>query len=124
MVRLQEYLDTAGRNRYREWFNALEVAAATKVTVALERLAQGNKSSVKPLVEGVSEYRIDWGPGYRIYLGQDGERLVVLHGGGSKKRQNRDIEEAKAAWREYKQRKRATRKDFAVKTISKPKREN
>jgi putative addiction module killer protein len=73
MVRLEEYLDSAGRNRYREWFNALEVAAATKVTVALERLAQGNKSSVKPLGEGLSEYRIDWGPGYRIYLGQDGE---------------------------------------------------
>jgi len=56
--------------------------------------------------EGVSEYKIDFGPGYRIYFGKDGERLVILVGGGTKKRQQRDIAHAKAIWKDYKQRKR------------------
>jgi hypothetical protein len=63
--------------------------------------------------EGVSEYRLDWGPGYRIYLGQDGDTLVILLGGGAKKGQNKDIENAQAAWREYKHRKAAQRKAAA-----------
>lgn len=92
MVRLHEYLDASGRNEYRTWFNGLNVAAATKVTVALERLAAGNTSSIKPVGEGVSEYKIDFGPGYRIYFGKDGDRLVILLGGGTKKRQSQDIE--------------------------------
>ncbi|MBW8748370.1 MAG: type II toxin-antitoxin system RelE/ParE family toxin [Acidobacteria bacterium] len=106
MVRLQEYLDLQGRNEYRRWFNELDVAAATKVTVALERLATGNISAVKSVGDGVSECRIDFGPGYRVYFGKDGEQLVILLGGGTKKRQNRDIEDAKVAWHEYKQRKK------------------
>jgi putative addiction module killer protein len=84
MIRLHEYLDAAGRNEYRTWFNGLDVAAATKITVALERLAGGNTSSIKPVGEGVSEYKIDFGPGYRIYFGKDGDRLVILLGGGTK----------------------------------------
>ena len=54
----------------------------------------------------MSEYKIDFGPGYRIYFGKDGERLVILVGGGTKKRQQRDIAHAKAIWKDYKQRKR------------------
>jgi len=65
------------------------------VTVALRRLEQGNTSSLKALGEGVLEYRIDFGPGYRVYLGRDGDRLVILPTGGTKKRQQQDIE---AAW--------------------------
>ena len=56
--------------------------------------------------EGVSEYKIDWGPGYRIYFGKDGGRLVILIGGGSKKRQAADIAAAKKRWTEYKRRKK------------------
>ncbi len=57
-----------------------------KVTVALERIAGGNTSSIKPVGEGVSEYKIDFGPGYRIYFGKDGDRLVILLGGGTNDR--------------------------------------
>jgi putative addiction module killer protein len=110
MTLLQEYLDLAGLNRYRAWFNELDVAAAVKATTALERLAQGNKSSIKSVGQGVSEYRIDFGPGYRIYFGRDGDRLIILLGGGSKKRQNQDITDAKAAWLEYKDRKKGAMK--------------
>jgi putative addiction module killer protein len=118
MVRLHEYLDASGRNEYRMWFNGLDVAAATKVTVALERLAAGNTSSIKPVGEGVSEYKIDFGPGYRIYFGKDGDRLVILLGGGTKKRQDQDIENAKAAWREYKLLKKNARKQAEAKAAA------
>jgi putative addiction module killer protein len=113
MITVREYQDLAGRNKFRVWFDGLEIAAAVKVTTALERLTQGNKSSLKALGKGVSEYRLDWGPGYRIYLGQDGDTLVILLGGGTKQSQDRDIENAKAAWREYKQRKASAKKAAA-----------
>ena len=113
MINVREYQDLAGRSQFRVWFDGLEIAAAVKVTTALERLTQGNKSSLKALGKGVSEYRLDWGPGYRIYLGQDGDTLVILLGGGTKQSQDRDIENAKAAWREYKQRKASAKKAAA-----------
>lgn len=59
---------------------------------------------MKALGEGVSEYKIDFGPGYRIYFGKDGDRLVILVGGGTKKRQQQDIARAKAVWSDYKRR--------------------
>jgi putative addiction module killer protein len=72
--------------------------------VAVARLEQGNLSNVKTVGEGVLEYRIDWGPGYRLYFGRDGNVLVILLSGGTKKRQQRDIETAKALWADYKRR--------------------
>ncbi len=66
----------------------------------------GNLSNVKGVGGGVLEYRIDFGPGYRIYFGRDGDALIILLGGGTKVRQQRDIETAVALWREYGQRKR------------------
>ena len=68
-------------------------------------MANGHTSAMKALGDGVSEYKIDFGPGYRIYFGQDGEQLVILVGGGIKKRQQQDIASAKAVWKDYKQRK-------------------
>ena len=121
MIALQEYLDGDGQSQYRAWFIGLEVASATKVAVALERIAQGNRSSIKGVGEGVSECKIDFGPGYRIYFGKDGEQLVILLGGGTKKRQKEDVEAAQAAWREYKQRKKTARKRTAEKAPAKAK---
>jgi putative addiction module killer protein len=121
MIRVREYQDARGRNEYKMWFDGLDVAAATRVTVALERIAAGNTSSIKPVGEGVSEYKIDFGPGYRIYFGRDGEQLVILLGGGAKKRQNQDIEDAKAAWREYKQLKKNTLKQAEAKAEARSK---
>ena len=65
-----------------------------------------NFSNVKGVGAGVFEYRIDFGPGYRIYFGKDGDRLVILLAGGTKKRQNADITAAKVYWQDYKRRKR------------------
>ncbi|MBZ5572162.1 MAG: type II toxin-antitoxin system RelE/ParE family toxin [Acidobacteriia bacterium] len=104
-VEVLEYLDRNGRSPFAVWFDSLGAQAAARVTVALTRLAQGNLSNIKSVGAGVHEYRIDFGPGYRIYLGRDGERLVILLGGGTKKRQQNDIEDAIARWRDYKKRK-------------------
>ena len=106
MIVVREYVDDAGRSLFGVWLASLDVQAAVKVTVALERIAQGHTSAIKPVGEGVAEYRIDFGPGYRIYFGKDGERLVILVAGGTKKRQQRDIADARAAWKEYKRRKK------------------
>ncbi|HEY4356704.1 MAG TPA: type II toxin-antitoxin system RelE/ParE family toxin [Acidobacteriaceae bacterium] len=118
MISLQEYLDAAGRNPYRAWFDGLDVPAATKVAVALERILLGNTSSFKAVGEGVSECKIDFGPGYRIYFGKDGDRLVILLGGGTKKRQSSDITDAQKAWREYKARKKVAQKEAAAKVLA------
>ena len=100
-----EYLDLSGYSPFAKWFARLDPAAAAKVTTALYRMEQGNTSSLKPVGQGVAEYRIDFGPGYRIYLGQDGAILIILLGGGSKKGQNADIQAAQHRWRDYKSRK-------------------
>lgn len=76
---------------------------------AVVRMEHGNLSNVKSVGEGVLEYRIDFGPGYRVYFGRDGEVLVMLLIGGTKKRQHRDIVTAKEYWRDYKQTKRLLR---------------
>ena len=99
-----EYVRQDGSCPYRSWFNALDAQAAAKVTTATLRLEMGNTSRVK-WIGAIGEYRIDWGPGYRIYLARDGNTLIVLLGGGTKRRQDADIERAKAAWAEYKARK-------------------
>jgi len=84
----------------------LNVQAALKVNTYLTRIENGNHSSVKSVGNGVHECRIDWGPGYRVYFGKDGDTLVILLGGGTKKRQQKDIGATKALWREYKTRKK------------------
>lgn len=75
----------------------------------MTRMRLGNFGDSKPVGGGVSERRIDWGPGLRLYYGRDGDRLVILLGGGSKRRQQRDIEAARAAWGEYKRNKRRSK---------------
>ena len=105
MIDVREYNDRIGRSPYAAWFNGLNALAAAKVTTALTRLALGNFSNVKGIGSGVFECRVDFGPGYRVYFGKDGERLVILLGGGIKKRQQRDIESAIANWQDYKRRK-------------------
>jgi len=69
--------------------------------VALDRLSIGNFSSVKPVGGGVLELRLHFGPGYRVYFGRDGERIIVLLAGGTKRRQEQDISMARLAWRDY-----------------------
>lgn len=105
MIRIEEYV-SEGSSPFRKWFDGLDVQAAASVTVAIERLAKGNTSNVKPIGEGAAELKINRGPGYRIYFGWDGKVLVILLGGGTKRRQQNDIDAALRRWRDYKKRKR------------------
>ena len=105
MVDLIVYVTEEGKAPFDDWLNKLETTAARKVRTALARFETGNMGDVKPVGQGVSERRITFGPGYRVYFGQDGDRLVILLCGGTKKRQSKDIEQAKAFWDNYKNRK-------------------
>ena len=105
MFDVREYIDPAGRSPFTKWLRALNVQAAAKVASALERVAEGNLSNIKTVGHGVLEYKIDFGPGYRIYFGRDGGRLVILLAGGTKRRQQEDIRRAKANWEDYRNRK-------------------
>jgi putative addiction module killer protein len=105
MVEVREYLDRRGHSPFAAWSDRLNREAAAKVAAALARIQQDNFSNAKGVRAGVYEYRIDFGPGYRIYFGKDGDRLVIILGGGTKKRQQEDIATALARWQDYKQRK-------------------
>ena len=105
-IEIEEYVREDESNPYQQWFNGLNAQAAAKVTVAKLRMELGNTSSIKWFA-GMGEYVIDWGPGYRIYLAKDGDTLIVLFGGGTKRGQQRDIDKAKDLLAEYKARKKA-----------------
>jgi putative addiction module killer protein len=98
-IKLEEYIQEDGANPYQTWFNGLDAQAAAKITVAKTRLELGNTSNVEWL-RGIGEYKIDWGPGYRIYLAKEGEALIILFGGKA-------IDQAVALHNEYKARKKA-----------------
>ncbi|MBZ0167497.1 MAG: type II toxin-antitoxin system RelE/ParE family toxin [Candidatus Omnitrophica bacterium] len=108
-MRVEEYITADGRNPFADWFDRLDPQAAAKVNTYLTRLAMGNTSRLKPVKGALKEVRIDWGPGYRIYAGQDGKALIILLGGGTKKRQRQDLDTAAALWEEYKNRKKEER---------------
>ena len=104
--RLEEYVREDGGNPYQKWFNGLDAQAAAKVTVAKARLELGNTSNLE-WFRGIGEYKIDWGPGYRIYLAKEGDALIILFGGSTKKDQQKAIDQAVALHDEYKARKKA-----------------
>ena len=109
MVEIRYYVASSGDQPFAEWFANLDPMARAKVARAIARMEQGNDSNVKPVGEGVLEYKIDFGPGYRVYFGRDGKALIILPTGGTKKRQQRDIGTAIEYWRDYKQARRIVR---------------
>lgn len=106
MIRVEEYITEERYSPFADWFDSLDVHAANKVNTYLTRIAEGNTSSLKPIKGAFQEIRIDWGPGYRVYAGKDGDTLIILLGGGTKQRQQKDIEKAEDLWEEYKERKK------------------
>ncbi|WPD25034.1 MAG: type II toxin-antitoxin system RelE/ParE family toxin [Candidatus Electrothrix scaldis] len=107
-MKIEEYIREDGSNSFKKWFDKLDRQAAAKVTVALARLELGNTSGIK-WFSGIGEYRINWGPGYRIYLAQRGDDLIILFGGGVKKNQHADIKKVNDLFKEYKKRMTAYR---------------
>ena len=107
MPRVEEYLAEDGRNHYREWFNRLAAPAAAKAAAAVARMAAGNTSNLKGIGNGLAEWRIDWGPGIRLYVHQDGAEWIILLGGSDKGDQSAEIKAAATLVEEYKRRKKA-----------------
>ncbi len=101
MIEIREYIATQGRSPYARWFDGLNARAAAKVD------GPGPDGARQLLQrQGRRGRCLRFGPGYRVYFGKDGDTLIILLGGGTKKRQQKDIETAQDLWREYKQRKR------------------
>ncbi|MEL7028202.1 MAG: type II toxin-antitoxin system RelE/ParE family toxin [Pseudomonadota bacterium] len=101
MIELVEYVADDGQSPFGNWFEDIDTAAALRVRRALVRMEQGNFGDSKAVRAGVMEYRITFGPGYRIYYAREGETVIVRLGGGTKKRQWSDIETAKSHWADY-----------------------
>lgn len=106
VIQVLQYLDARGRSAFADWFERLNAPAAAKVATALTKIEQANWGSAKGVGMGVFEHRINFGPGYRVYFGKDGDKLVILLAGGTKKGQQRDIDDAITRWQDYKHRKR------------------
>lgn len=109
MIEIEEYRRDNQSSPFDEWFSSLSVPAATRVSTALVRLEMGNTSNIK-WFDGLGEYRIDWGPGLRIYLIREGHRLIILFGGGDKSSQKRDIKVVKSLINEYQRDKKLKQK--------------
>ncbi len=105
MTTVLAYLQDDATSPFDHWVDQLDAVAAVMVQKALTKIEQGQLGNTKPVGKGVFEYRIDFGPGYRIYFGKDGPEIVILLGGGSKKGQDRDIFLAHDRWADYKRRK-------------------
>ena len=101
---IREYVEADG-SPFATWFNGLDAAAAARVDRYVRRVEQGNFGDSKSVGEGVQELRIQYGPGYRVYYGRDGKTLIILLGGGSKRRQRQDITAAQARWTRYNEQK-------------------
>lgn len=99
--RIEEYAE-GERSPFGEWFEDLDPVTAARVDRYIRRLEAGNFGAAKPLRGGVYELRLDFGPGYRVYYGLDGKTLVILLGGGDKRRQSADIAAAVERWQQYK----------------------
>ena len=121
MPDVKEYIDQSGQNHYRQFFNALPPIPAAKVATVVARLASGHTSGLKSLGGGLAEWRLDWGPGIRIYLHQDGPLLVLLMAGSDKGDQQKTIRQAHDLVGEYKVRKKVEKTSAMQPQAGKPK---
>ena len=93
---LRDVIEIRQTDEYADWFDGLrDREARSRILVRIRRVSLGNMGDVKALGEGVSELRITYGPGYRVYIKQQGDTLVILLAGGDKSSQKRDVERAK-----------------------------
>ena len=103
LKQIELYITPEGKVPFTEWLEALkDRKARARIRVRLDRLRLGNLGDGKPVGAGVSELRIDYGPGYRVYFGQEGKRIIVFLCGGDKRTQDADIEKAQRYWAQYK----------------------
>jgi putative addiction module killer protein len=105
VIEIRHYVSRAGKDVFDDWLTQLvDARAQAKIATRINRLAAGNFGDCKPLHQGLSELRIDWGPGYRVYYAMVGRERVLLLCGGDKRKQPADIERALEYLKDYKER--------------------
>jgi len=105
VVEVRHYVDRAGKDVFDDWLSRLaDARAQAKIASRINRLAAGNFGDCRPLRQGLSELRINWGPGYRVYYAMLGRVCVLLLCGGGKRKQSSDIERALEYLKDYKER--------------------
>jgi putative addiction module killer protein len=102
---IKEYIE-GNHSPFKDWFDSLDSVTAARIDRYIRRLEAGNFGAAKALNEGIFELRLDFGPGYRVYYGRDGKTIIILLGGGSKRRQSADIADAIERWKRFKQTKK------------------
>lgn len=107
-ISVRAYVSEMGKDAFGDFLDNLRPAAAAKVVGVVEKLERGHKSGLKHVGGGVAEWILDWGPGVRVYVHEDGDTLILLMGGSyGKSSQSAEIADAKTLVREYKRRKKA-----------------
>lgn len=105
VIKVNEYTDKRGRSPYAVWLKSLrDIRAKAKVILQVDKMELGLFGDVEPIGDGLSELRIHYGPGYRVYFVRERKQVYLLLCGGDKSSQAKDIKKAKAYWRDYKQR--------------------
>lgn len=104
-IRVAQYIGANERNRFDDWFRRLDPQTRARIQTRIDRIELGSFGDYRSVGQGVFEFRIHFGPGYRVYFGRDGDTLVVLLGGGSKRRQASDVARAQADWKACKREK-------------------
>jgi len=121
MAKVTQYETEDGKVPFQRWFSSLATRAALKVRTAVAQMEAGNFGDHKSVGGGVWERRINFGKGYRVYFAKDGDELVILFCGGTKARQQSDIDKAKEYWSEYKKRKKQEKKEEEAKAKARQK---
>lgn len=107
VIEIRHYVSRAGKDVFDDWLSQLaDARAQAKIAARINRLAAGNFGDCRPLRQGVSELRVDWGPGYRVYYAMLGRVCVLLLCGGDKRKQPSDIDRALQYHKDYKERTR------------------
>ena len=105
MFEILHYVTASGVDVFGRWLDTLaDRQARARIKTRIDRVSLGNFGDVEPVGEAVSELRVDWGPGYRVYFARAGKTILILLCGGDKRTQQRDIENAKTYLQDYKRR--------------------
>lgn len=100
-MEIKEYVTASGRNLFRTWVDRLDKPVQVRIYTRIRRMQQGNFGKGRHLGGGMHEAIFDFGPGYRLYYGHHGSKLILLLCGGDKSDQNKDIQAATAYWQDY-----------------------
>ena len=107
---IREYLTTVEKNPFREWINSLDLNIKAKIQARIFRFETGNLGDYKSVGKGVFGARLDFGPGYRLYFGLEGNNIILLLMGGDKRTQKRNITKAHQFWNNYQKEKKIGKK--------------